>query len=405
MKDSTLFKLLKKEEKRQKEELNLIPSENYVSREVLAAVGSVATNKYAEGAAGKRYYEGNKYIDEIEKLAGERAKKVFKVGEDFEVNVQPYSGTPANMAVYLGLLSFGDKVLSMDLKAGGHLTHGHKVSFSGMAYNFFHYGVSPRTEMINYSEVEKLAKKIKPKLIVAGASAYPRIINFKKFKEIADRAGAYFMADIAHIAGLIIGGVHPSPFPFADVITTTTQKTLRGPRGAIIFGRKEIMPKINKAVFPGIQGGPHENNIAAIAVSLFEARGPDFKKYAHQIVKNAKALADSLTKNGFKLVSGGTDNHLMLVNLKNLEISGGEAATRLSEAGITVNKNLVPFDDRTPLNPSGIRIGTPAITTRGLKEKDMEQIAKWFKKVIIDGKKPNRIKREVKRFLKEFPIC
>lgn len=404
MRDTKLFNLLKKEKERQKDELVLIPSENYVSREVLAALGSAATNKYAEGYPGKRYYEGTRYIDQVEELAKKRAKKVFRVGDGFDVNVQPYSGTPANMAVYLALLKFGDRVLGMDLKAGGHLTHGSPVSFSGIAYKFSHFGVNKKTEIIDYKEVEKIAKRTRPKLIIASTTAYPRIINFKIFKKIADRVGALLMADIAHIAGLVVGKVHPSPFPVCDVVTTTTQKTLRGPRGAMIFARKNLMPQINKAVFPGIQGGPHENNIAAIAVSLGEALRPDFKKYARQIVKNAKILADILKMYGFQLVSGGTDNHLILINLQGLKISGGEAAEKLSDAGIVVNKNTIPFDKRSPADPSGIRLGTPAITTRGLKEQDMKHIGLWFKEVLIDHRPPKEINKEIKSFLKNTPF-
>ena len=410
--DPKISALVAAETKRQQETLDLIPSENIVSRAVLEALGSPLTNKYSEGYPKKRYYAGNAVVDEIELLAQERARKVFHLDKDWHVNVQPYSGSPANMAVYYALLAPGEKIMGMSLPFGGHLTHGWKVSFSARFYTSVQYTVG-RDGYIDYDEVGKLADKEKPKIIVTGATAYPRIFDFKKFRKIADDAGAYLMTDIAHIAGLIAAGAHPSPFPYADVVTTTTHKTLRGPRGAIIFANSksptahyykiDIVKEIDRAVFPALQGGPHDNQTAAIAVCLGEAMMPAFKKYGHQIVKNAKALAAALTKLGFQLVSGGTNNHLMLIDLTNLGISGREAQDRLEEAGIVVNRNTVPYDTRSPFDPSGIRIGTPSLTTRGMKEKEMKVVAKLIQGALTTDD-VRAIQREVKALCRKFPM-
>lgn len=384
--DPTVFNLIKKETQRQRWTIDLIPSENITSPAILEALGSSLTNKYSEGYPGKRYYGGNKVIDDVELLAQERARKVFRLGRNWQVNVQPYSGSPANLAVYFALLEPGEKIMGMSLPFGGHLTHGWKVSATGKYYSSVQYGVA-RDGFIDYGEVGKLAHSEKPKIIVAGATAYPRTIDFKKFGQIANEVGAWFMVDMAHIAGLVATGAHPSPFPYADVVTATTHKTLRGPRGAVIFSRRDkttifggkemsIAEAIDKAVFPGLQGGPHDNQTAAIAVCLGEALKPAFKRYSRQIVKNAKVLANELKRLGLQLVSGGTDNHLMLVNLTNLGISGREAQDKLEEVGIIVNRNTIPYDTRSPFDPSGIRIGTPSLTTRGMKEKEMKEIAR-----------------------------
>ena len=375
-------KLIQKEVKRQKKVINLIPSENYVSKNVLAALGSPLTNKYAEGKSHQRYYFGNKVIDEIEDEVKNLVYKVFKItSKKYGINVQPYSGSIANLAVYLGTLKPGDNILAMSLEHGGHLTHGHKVSWTGRLFNFEHYGVG-RDGFIDYDEVLKLAQKSKPKLIVAGATAYSRKLDFKKFRQIADSVGALLMADISHISGLVAGGAHMSPFPYCDIITTTTHKTLRGPRGAIIISKKELSENIDKAIFPGLQGGPQLHTIAAIGVALEEALKPAFKSYTKQIVKNAKALTDELICLGFNVVSGGTDNHLMLVDVTPLGLTGKEAGERLEKVNIIVNKNMIPYDTRKPWDPSGIRLGTPAVTTQGMKEKDMVAIAKRIKKVL-----------------------
>ncbi len=414
-KDPKLAKLIAEETQRQSRTLNLIPSENIVSEAVLEALGSPLTNKYSEGYPGKRYYGGNEIIDKVEVLAQERARKVFRLGKNWHVNVQPYSGSPANFAVYFALLRPGDKLMGMSLPFGGHLTHGWKVSATGKFWTPVQYTLG-RAGYIDYEEVRTLARKERPKIIVAGATAYPRIIDFKKFGEIAKEVGAYFMVDMAHIAGLIAAGAHPSPFPYADVVTTTTHKTLRGPRGAIIFSRKDrfvmsnvkgqmskvsIAEAIDKAVFPGLQGGPHDNQTAAIAVCLGEAMKPAFKKYGKQIVKNARALAKELMRLGLQLVSGGTDNHLMLVDLTNLGISGREAQDRLEQVGIIVNRNTIPYDTRSPFDPSGIRLGTPAVTTRGMKEKEMKEIARLIYGVLT-GENTDAIKKEVKDLCRKF---
>jgi len=396
---SAIYKLLKAEEKRQLETINLIPSENYPSKAVLEATGSILTSKYSEGYPGKRYYPGNKIYDQIELLAQKRAKEIFKTGESYHVNVQPYSGTPANLAVYLGLINFGDTIMGMNLSHGGHLSHGHSVNFSGRAYKVVQYGVDLKTGKIDYEEVRRLAKKYKPKIIISGATAYPRKINFKKFHQIVKEIGAISMADIAHSAGLIAAGLHPSPFPFTDVVTTTTQKTLRGPRGAIIFCKEKFAKDIDRAVFPGIQGGPHNNITLAKLVCFEEAKKPAFRKYQKQVLKNSEVLAEELKKYGFNLVSGGTDNHLMLVDLRNKNISGKEAEEKLEKAGIIVNRNTIPGDPRKPFDPSGIRLGTPAITTRGMKEKEMKKIANWISRVINNEKE---VKKEVKNLARKF---
>lgn len=406
--DPQIAKLIDLETERQKTSLEMIPSENHTSPAVREALGSLLTDKYAEGYPKKRYYAGLEYYDILETLCQERAKKLFKVPF---ANVQPYSGSPANQAVYFALLNPGDTVMGLALPQGGHLTHGWKVSISGKYYNSVQYGVDIKTHLIDYEEFEKMAEEKKPKLIWVGATAYSRIFDWKKFSDIADSIGAYLAADIAHIAGLVAGGVHPSPAPFVHIITTTTHKTLRGPRGGIIMvtekGIKkdpELPSKIDKAIFPGLQGGPHENAIAAIAVCLKEASAPAFKKYAKQIVKNSQALAKELLKFGFNLVTGGTDNHLILIDLRNKGISGKEAQLRLEKAGITINKNTIPYDPNPPFNPSGIRMGTPAITTRGMKEKEMKKIAFWINEVISEQESVLKVRQEIKKFCKKFPL-
>lgn len=389
---------------RQKNTLELIASENIVSPAVMAAQASVLTNKYAEGYPDKRYYGGCEYVDVAEKLAIDRAKKLFNAAY---ANVQPHSGSQANMAVYFALLSPGDTVLGMNLSHGGHLTHGSPASFSGRTYNFFHYGVSRDTETIDYNEVKRLAEKHRPKLIVAGASAYPRIIDFEAFAKIAESIQAYFMVDMAHIAGLVATGLHPSPAPFADVITSTTHKTLRGPRGGLILARTDYSHKLNREIFPGIQGGPLMHVIAAKAVALKEALDETFKTYQTNIVKNAKALAGHLMDGGIKLVSDGTDNHMMIADLRNLKITGKDAEDALERAGITVNKNSIPFETLSPSITSGIRIGTPAITTRGMKEPNMHTIAKFIIDVLKNHKNEALIehtKAQARELCEAFPL-
>jgi glycine hydroxymethyltransferase len=389
MKDKQIEELIKTEEKRQKGVINLIASENYVSRDVLSALGSVLTNKYAEGYAGARYYGGNEISDQIEELCQERALRLFKLNpKSWAVNVQPLSGSPANLAVYLALVPKNGKIMGMELSHGGHLTHGHKVSATGKFWQQVPYGVSHDTEELDYEVIKRLALKERPDIIVAGYTAYPRKIDWKKFREIADACQAYLMVDMSHIAGLVATGEHSSPFPYADIVTTTTHKTLRGPRSGLIFSRldkRELNKKIDKAVFPGLQGGPHLNQIAAVAVTLAEAMKPDFKKYAKQVVKNAKALASELKKRGWRIVSDGTDNHLLLVDVVSStegELAGREASERLEKNGIIVNKNTIPFDERMPVDPSGLRLGTAAETTRGKKEKDMIKIAERIDKIL-----------------------
>jgi len=382
----------------------LISSENLPSKATLEALGSVFNDKYSEGYPGKRYYGGNKFIDVIENLAIERAKLLFGAEH---VNVQPYSGSPANMEVYLAFMNPGDTLMGMRLDHGGHLTHGHKVSFTGKLFNAVQYGVNKETELLDYDEIEKIALEAKPKVIVCGTTAYPREIDFKAFHEIAQEIGAISMADIAHIAGLIVGGVHQSPFPYMDVVTTTTHKTLRGPRGAMIMCKEKFAKAIDEAVFPGMQGGPHDHVTAAMAVAFGEAQKPEFKDYAEQVVKNAKTLAESLMENGFRLVTGGTDNHLMVVDLRNKGITGKEAEIVLDIAGISVNKNTIPFDPRKPFDPSGIRIGTPTVTTRGMKEEEMRQIGNFITEAIDskgDRKNLEQIQQRVKELCQAFPV-
>lgn len=384
--DPQVFEFIKEEEKRQQEVLEMIPSENYTSAAVMEALGSVLTNKYSEGYPRKRYYQGNSVIDGVESLAQQRAQKLFGVPY---VNVQPYSGSPANAEIYLALLQpLEDKIMGLSLAFGGHLTHGAAVSFSGKYFKTASYELNEQG-LLDYDAIAEMAKAERPKIIVCGATAYPRIIDFKKFGEIADEVGAYLLADISHIAGLIVAGVHPSPEPYVDIIMTTTHKTLRGPRGAMIMVTQkglekdeELAEKIDKAVFPGLQGGPHDNQTAAIAVALEEASQPEFKKYGEQVVKNAKALADELKNYGFNMISGGTDNHLLLIDLTNKKVNGAAAALALEVAGIVINKNAVPNDTMPPFYPSGIRLGTPAITTRGMKEKEMVKVADWINQVV-----------------------
>lgn len=432
--DPQIAQLIELEIKRQIEVLEMIPSENYASRAVMDSLATVLTNKYSEGYPKRRYYQGNRIVDEVEIIACERAKKLFGVPH---ANVQPYSGSPANTAIYLALLEpQKDKIMGLSLAFGGHLTHGSPVSISGRYFGIVPYELG-RDGLLDYGQLEKLAIREKPKIIVCGFTAYPRIIDFQRFGQIAERAGSYLLADISHIAGLVISGVHPSPVPYAHIVMTTTHKTLRGPRGAIIMVTKkglikdpDLAEKIDKAVFPGLQGGPHDNQTAAIAVALKEASIPAFKKYGAQIVKNSKVLAEELVKLGFKLSSGGTDNHLILIDLRNKNVNGAIAATALEVAGIVVNKNAVPFDPMPPFYPSGIRLGTPAITTRGVKEKHMAQIATWisetidevsneklpeskekrvdfmrdFKVRVAKNKKLLKIAQKVKNFTKKFPI-
>ncbi len=377
--DPEIAQAINREFDRQKNTLELIASENIASQAVMAAQGSVLTNKYAEGYPGKRYYGGCEYVDVAEKLAIDRAKELFNAAY---ANVQPHSGSQANMAVYFALLDMGDTVLGMNLSHGGHLTHGSPVSFSGKFYNFVHYGVGEKTGTIDYDEVAFLAEKHRPKMIVAGASAYPRIIDFEEFARIAKSIGAYLVVDMAHIAGLVAADLHPSPIPFADVVTSTTHKTLRGPRGGLILAKTDYSAKLNKEIFPGIQGGPLMHIIASKAVAFKEALSESFKTYQIDVVKNAKALAENLMKEGIKLTSDGTDNHMMLIDLQNLHITGKDAEEYLGRAGITVNKNSIPFEKLSPFITSGIRIGTPTITTRGMKEPEMEVIAKLIISVL-----------------------
>jgi glycine hydroxymethyltransferase len=452
--DKKLWQIIEREIKRQEETLELIPSENFVDLETLFVVGSPLMNKYAEGYPAKRYYPGNKYIDEIENLAKERALKAFKLNPNkWSVNVQPYSGSPANLAVYLGLIQPGETIMGLNLFHGGHLTHGHKVSYTGKLFNSIQYGVTPHINAdskriktdknnpyrsvpypnesvgIDFDQLEKLALEHKPKIIISGTTAYPRILDFKKFYEISKKVGAYHVADISHIAGLVIAGLHPSPFPYADAVTMTTHKTLRGPRGAVIFIRKELEEKINKSVFPGLQGGPHMHTIAGIAYAFGRALKKDFYNYQKQIIKNSKKLAEELIKRGFELYTGGTDNHLMMIDLKALTqtgrterrlgglnntdknlslcesafIDGRIAEALLERANIIANRNSLP-SDTSPFNPSGIRLGTPAITSRGMKEKEMIKIAEFFERILIKKEKPEKIKKEVVDLTKKFPL-
>jgi glycine hydroxymethyltransferase len=402
--DKEVYQAIQDELQRQQTKIELIASENFVSEAVMEAQGSVLTNKYAEGYPGRRYYGGCEYVDVVEDLARERAKKIF--GAD-HANVQPHSGAQANMAVYFTVLEPGDTVLGMNLSHGGHLTHGSPVNFSGIQYNFVEYGVDEKTHTINYDDVLEKARQHKPKLIVAGASAYPRIIDFKKFREIADEVGAYLMVDMAHIAGLVAAGVHPSPVPYADFVTTTTHKTLRGPRGGMILCKEEFAKKIDKAIFPGIQGGPLMHVIAAKAVALGEVLQDDFKVYAQKVVDNAKRLAEALKNEGLDLVSGGTDNHLLLVDLRSLNLTGKVAEKVLDDIGITVNKNTIPFDPESPFVTSGIRIGTAAVTTRGFGLEDMDEIASiiaYTLKHHEDEEKLEQARKRVETLANKYPL-
>jgi glycine hydroxymethyltransferase len=401
--DPEIYALVKLEEKRQAEKIRMIASENYVSQAVLQTTGSVLTNKYSEGYAGKRYYEGQQIIDQVETLAIARAKDLFGAEH---VNVQPYSGSPANIATYLAFLNPGDTILGMALPHGGHLTHGAPVSISGRYFNAQSYELDAVTGLLNYDAIRDKAMAVRPKILIAGHSAYPRILDFARFKAIADEVGALLMVDMAHFAGLVAGGVHPSPVPYADVVTTTTHKSLRGPRGAMILCKAKYAQAIDKAVFPGVQGGPHDNTTAAIAVALKEASTDAFKEYAAQIIKNAKTLAGALMAKGFTLITNGTDNHLMLVDLTNKNISGKKAAKALDKAGIVLNYNAVPFDKRKPFDPSGIRIGTPAVTSRGFKEKEMLLVSDFIDRVIADPDNEQFLEQtaaKVKSLCSKFP--
>lgn len=402
--DPEIASLIANEEKRQREHLELIPSENFVSPAILEAQGSILTNKYAEGYPGRKYYGGCEFVEKVEEIAITRACELF---EAEHANVQPHCGTQANMAVYFAFLKPGEKLMAMNLAHGGHLSHGSPINFSGIFYEVIHYGVNRESEVLDYEEIYRLAEKEKPKIIVAGASAYPRIINFEKFREIADAVGAYLMVDMAHIAGLVAGKVHPSPVPYSDFVTSTTHKTLRGPRGAFILCKERYGPQIDKMVFPGIQGGPLMHVIAAKAICFLEASKPKFQEYAQKVVENARALADALKEKGFRLVSGGTDNHLILVDLRNFNITGKEAEKLLESVGITVNKNMIPYDPKPPLITSGIRLGTPALTTRGMGKEEMKEIADLIYSAIKNrdnDKELSIIKGRVKELCEKFPI-
>ncbi|WP_434293558.1 serine hydroxymethyltransferase [Clostridium botulinum] len=400
--DPELLDMIKKEEERQEYNIELIASENFTSLSVMEAMGSLLTNKYAEGYPHKRYYGGCEFVDEVEDLARERLKKLF-VAE--YANVQPHSGSQANMAVYMSVLQTGDTILGMDLSHGGHLTHGSPVNFSGKLYNFISYGVDKETETIDYDQLKKIALENRPKMIVSGASAYPRVIDFEKIREICDEIDAYMMVDMAHIAGLVATGLHPSPVPYADFVTTTTHKTLRGPRGGAILCKEKYAKAVDKAIFPGIQGGPLMHTIAAKAVCFGEALREDYKEYMQQVVKNTKVLGEELKNYGFRLISGGTDNHLLLIDLTNKNITGKDAEKLLDSVGITVNKNTIPFETLSPFITSGIRIGTPAVTTRGFKEEEMKKIA-YFMNYSIEHREENlsQIKEQIKEICKKYPL-
>ena len=403
--DPRVYEIIKLEEQRQREGIELIASENYVSPAVLEAMGSILTNKYSEGYPGKRYYGGNEIIDQAESLAIERAKELFGAEH---VNVQPLSGSPANLAVYMGLLNPGDKVLGFSLDQGGHLSHGHPLNFSGKLYTIIPYFVKKDTEIIDMDEVEAIALREKPKMILAGFSAYSRDMDWRRFREIADKVGAFLFADIAHIAGLVAGKQLENPVPFCDVVSTTTHKTLRGPRGAMIMCKEQFASAIDKAVFPGVQGGPHDHINAAKAVAYGEALKPEFQEYAKQVIVNAKALAGALSELGYRIVSGGTDNHLMLVDVfGSKQVTGKEAEKALERVGISINKNMIPYDPRKPLDPSGIRLGTPALTTRGAKEEDMKTVAEIIDSALLyknDEAKTEEIKNRVRGFSLRFPV-
>jgi len=392
------------EVRRQHEGLELIASENFVSEAVLEAMGSVFTNKYAEGYPAKRYYGGCEFADIVENLARDRAKKLF--GAEY-ANVQPHAGSQANMAAYAAVLQPGDTILGLNLAHGGHLTHGHHLNFSGKTYRIVPYGVTKETETIDYDDLEKLAEKERPKMIIGGGSAYPRIINFARMRQIADRVGAIYLVDMAHFAGLVAGGVHPSPVPYAQIVTTTTHKTLRGPRAGMILCKQDLGPAMDKVVFPGMQGGPLVHIIAAKAVCFLEAMQPSFRDYARQVVANAKVLAETLAAEGFRIISGGTDTHLMLVDVFAKGMLGSEAEKALDQAGITVNKNAIPFDTNPPLKPSGIRIGTPALTTRGMKEEEMRQVGRWISEALhhrTDSAVLAKIRKQVLQLAEAFPL-
>jgi len=401
--DAEIYTLIRKEIRRQDESIRLIASENYASSAVMEATGSVLANKYSEGYPGKRYYEGQEYVDQIESIAIERAKALFGAAH---ANVQPYSGSPANQAVYLALLKPGDTAMGLGLPFGGHLTHGWNVNFSGIHYHAVQYEVDRVTHRVDLNKVEELARKARPKMIMCGGTAYPRTWDFAGFAEIAAAVGATLVADVAHIAGLVVAGAHPHPFPHAEIVTTTTHKTLRGPRGGMILSDGTHAKELDRAVFPGLQGGPHNHTTAAIAVALKEAATPEFRRYAHQIVANAKALAQELMQRGFRLVSGGTDNHMILMDVTPRGINGKPAAKALNKAGIECNYNTVPFDPRKPMDPSGLRIGTPSVTSRGMKEKEMTAIAAWIDRVLAaadDDVKLEKIRAEIAEFCKAFP--
>ena len=402
--DPDVFEAIRAEEHRQRDELELIASENYTSAAVMEAVGSVLTNKYAEGLPGKRYYGGCEFVDKVEQLAIDRVKEIFGAEH---ANVQPHSGASANQAVFYASLEIGDPVLAMDLAHGGHLTHGMKLNFSGRWYPTVGYGVDPKTETIDYDNLAKLARENKPKMVLAGASAYPRTIDFARIASIAREVGAIFFVDMAHISGLVAGGCHPSPVPLADFVTTTTHKTLRGPRGGVILCKRDWAKKVDSAVFPGLQGGPLMHVIAGKAVCFGEALRPSFREYAAQVVANAKALADELLKAGYRLVSGGTDNHLVLVDVGSKGLTGKVAEAALGRAGITVNKNLIPYDPRKPLDPSGVRIGTPALTTRGMREDAIRQVGRWIVTALNapdDATVTGRVRDDVRAFVQDYPV-
>ncbi len=402
--DPEIYELIRQEEARQSGSIRLIPSENYVSRAVLLATGSCLTNKYAEGYPGKRYYEGQQVTDLIETLAQNRAKKLFQADH---ANVQPYSGSVANLGAYMALADEGDTIMGLSLPHGGHLTHGWKVSVTGKIFTSIQYKVKPETGRFDYNQIEELAKKHKPKIIISGATAYPREIDFQAFGQIAKNVGAYHISDIAHISGLVVGGVHPSPVPHADIVSTTTHKTLRGPRGGMLLCKEEHAKQVDKSVFPGLQGGPHMHTITSIAVALAEADTPEFVAYAQQIVKNAKALAEKLLEFGFDLVSGGTDNHLILIDLRNKNIPGKKLSKALDRARIVSNCNTVPDDPAPPFNPSGLRIGTPAMTTRGMKEPEAQKVAEFINTVVenIDNEAViDKVAKEVLLLCSQFPV-
>ena len=403
MKDLVIQKAIEEEAQRQLYNIELIASENYVSKDVREAAGSILTNKYAEGYPHKRYYGGCECVDQVEDIARDRLKEIFGAEH---ANVQPHSGSQANMGVYMAILQPGDTVLGMDLASGGHLTHGHPLNFSGLLYRFESYGVDKDSECINYEEVLKIAKKVRPKLIVAGASAYPRIIDFKKLREIADEVGAYLMVDMAHIAGLVAAGLHPNPVPYADFVTSTTHKTLRGPRGGIILCKKEFADILDKKVFPGMQGGPLMHIIAAKAVCFYEALQPEFKRYQQQVVNNCKVLVNTLIEEGFRVISGGSDNHLCLIDVKgSIGMSGKDAEIYLDKAGITCNKNTIPYDEEKPFITSGIRLGSAAMTTRGFQEQEFQQVGKWIAQVLKNPSDENisQVKQEVMEMMKNYP--